>query len=65
MDLLLTLKSQEAKWLERPFKEEEIWKVINSMASDKALGPYGFYVAFFQTCWDVIKTEVTGEFHEF
>jgi hypothetical protein len=35
------------------------------MNNDKVPGPYGFSVAFFQTCWEVIKTGSMGVFHDF
>jgi hypothetical protein len=39
----------EASWLERAF-EEEVRKVVFAMNGDKALGPDGFTMAFFQAC---------------
>jgi hypothetical protein len=39
----------EACWLERAF-EEEVRKVVLTMNGDKASGPNGFSMAFFQAC---------------
>jgi hypothetical protein len=53
--------------LEEPFEEREVWEVIKGMDGDKAPGPDGFSMAFFQECWSVIKgdfTVVFAEFHE-
>jgi hypothetical protein len=40
---------EEATWLEHPFEEREVSEVVKGMTSDKALGPDGFSMAFFQT----------------
>ncbi|KAG7967737.1 hypothetical protein I3843_08G114300 [Carya illinoinensis] len=52
-------------WLERPFEEEEVHQVIKKMNKDKAPGPDGFTMAFFQFCWEVVREEVMLVFHEF
>ena len=44
----------EASWLERKFEEEEVRKVGLAMEGDKAPGPDGFSIAFFQVCWEVV-----------
>lgn len=44
--------------LEAPFSEEEVWKTICSLPSDKAPGPDGFTGNFYKACWSVIKVEV-------
>jgi len=35
------------------------------MNRDKASGPDGFSLTFFQDCWDVIKTDIMGVFQDF
>jgi hypothetical protein len=40
----------EASWLERAFEEEDVRKVVSAKKGDKALGPEGFSMAFFQAC---------------
>jgi hypothetical protein len=57
--------NREAIWVERPFVEREVFKVVKDLNGDKALGPYGFSMAFFQSCWDVIKEDVMKVFLEF
>jgi len=39
--------------------------VVKGMNSDKVLGPDSFYMAFFQACWNVIKVDIMGVFHNF
>jgi hypothetical protein len=55
----------EAIWLKRVFEEEEIRKVVSAMNGDKASGPNGFSMAFFQTCRDVLKVDIMKVFCEF
>ena len=56
---------EDASWLNRPFEEEEVFGVINDFNGDKAPGPNGFSMAFFQSCWHVLKTEIMAVFHNF
>ena len=54
--------------LERKFEKEEILHVIQKANGDKAPGPDGFTMAFFQQCWRVVEADVLAvfdEFHEF
>ncbi|WVZ85337.1 hypothetical protein U9M48_032277 [Paspalum notatum var. saurae] len=44
--------------LEAPFSEEEVWRTINSLPSDKAPGPDGFIGKFYKSCWQIIKVEI-------
>ncbi|RVX03442.1 hypothetical protein CK203_019816 [Vitis vinifera] len=46
------LNSCEAEVLELPFIEEEIHSAPMEMNGDKAPGPDGFTVTFWQACWD-------------
>jgi hypothetical protein len=39
--------------------------VVNGMNSEKVPGPDSFIMAFFQVCWDMIKADVMGVFHDF
>jgi hypothetical protein len=59
------LSNSEALSLEEPFEEREVWEVIKSMDGDKAPGPDGFSMAFFQKCWEVIKGDVMAVFSDF
>uniref|UniRef100_A0A2N9H333 Reverse transcriptase domain-containing protein n=1 Tax=Fagus sylvatica TaxID=28930 RepID=A0A2N9H333_FAGSY len=61
------ISDEDAVWLERPFDEEEIVGVVQGFNGDKAPGPDGFSLAFFQHCWSVVRDEVLAvcqEFHE-
>ena len=59
------ISGEEAEWLERPFDVDEVIDVVRSLNGDKALGPDGFSLAFYQSCWDVIKDDVISMFNEF
>lgn len=39
--------------------------MIRRMDKDKALGPNGFSMAFFQACWDIAGEDIMEFFHEF
>ncbi|XP_062170551.1 uncharacterized protein LOC133876290 [Alnus glutinosa] len=60
-----TLDASEASSLELPFKEMEVLEVVKRLNRDKARGPDGFTLAFFQDCWDVIKSDLMGVFQDF
>ena len=62
---LQSLNLSEAKALEAPFTMEEIFSALMEMNGDKAPGPDGFIVAFWQACWDFVKEEVVELFKEF
>ena len=59
------LNSCEAEVLELPFIEEEIHSAPMEMNGDKAPGPDGFTVTFWQACWDFVKEEIVDLFKEF
>ncbi|RVW49857.1 LINE-1 reverse transcriptase-like [Vitis vinifera] len=46
------ISQEEAEMLERPFTEEEIQGALMEMNGDKAPGPDGFTLAFWQSCWE-------------
>lgn len=50
--------------LGRSFKETEVPVVMRKMAKDKVLGPGGFFVGFFQFCWDVVNEDLIKVFEE-
>ena len=60
-----SISVEDASWLDRPFEEEEVFGVINDFNGDKALGPDGFSMAFFQSCRGVLKTKIMVVFHNF
>ena len=41
----------ESVWLEQKFERKEILQVVSELEGDKALGPDGFTIAFYQHCW--------------
>jgi hypothetical protein len=54
--------------LEKPFDREEVVQVLQNLQGDKAPGPDGFTMAFFQKCWKVVEMDVMaflGEVYEF
>jgi hypothetical protein len=59
------LSVDEAASLEDPFEEREVREVINSMDRDKAPGPDGFSLAFYQDCWEVVKGDFMAVFADF
>ncbi|RVW39007.1 Exocyst complex component SEC8 [Vitis vinifera] len=59
------LNFQEAENLEVPFSEEEIHSALLELNGDKATGPDGFTVAFWQACWDFVKEKILELFKEF
>jgi hypothetical protein len=54
-----------ASWLKRAYKEEEVRKVVSTMIGDKAPGPDGFSMAFFQPCWNVLSLDIMEVFNDF
>ena len=59
------INQQEAENLEIHFSEAEIHSALMEMNGDKAPGPDGFTVAFWQSCWDFTKEEIMEMFKEF
>lgn len=49
------LKEQLAVWLETKFEKEEVKKAIDQCCLDKAPGPGGFSLAFFQLTGRLLK----------
>jgi hypothetical protein len=60
-----SIDEEEKAWLEREFEEMEVWEVVKGMEGDKAPGPDGFTMAFFQSCWTVVKNDIMAVFSEF
>jgi hypothetical protein len=51
---------RDLSMLEAPFTQEKIKDTVDSMSSDKAPGLDGFTGAFFKTCWEIIKGDITA-----
>ncbi|RVW50807.1 Transposon TX1 uncharacterized 149 kDa protein [Vitis vinifera] len=63
--LLKQISPSEADGIEIPFSETEIYAALMGMNGDKALGPDGFTVAFWQSSWEIVKEDILGLFKEF
>jgi hypothetical protein len=48
-----------------PFSEDEVKAALEDMPADKAPGPDGFSIAFFQSCWDVVKNDLMAVINAF
>ena len=59
------ISDDKAGWLVRPFDDVEVFGVVKDFEGDKAPGPDGFPMAFFQACWDVIKLDLMEIFQVF
>ena len=59
------LDNKDVNWLERSFEEVEVLEALKDLNGNKAPGLDGFSIAFFQSCWDVVKANVMGTFHSF
>ena len=51
--------------LEVSFTEDEVFGVLLGCNGDKALGPDGFSMAFWQFVWDFVNDDVISFFREF
>jgi len=60
-----SISKDDACDLLREFSEEEVWRAINELGKEKAPGPDGFNIAFFQHYWSIVKKDVMGLFSEF
>jgi hypothetical protein len=54
----LGVPSFELAQLDAPFSEDEVWRTIKCLPSDKAPGPDGFTGRFYKSCWPIIKSEI-------
>ncbi|RVW48943.1 Transposon TX1 uncharacterized 149 kDa protein [Vitis vinifera] len=59
------LEGEAAALLEAPFSEEEVFGALSDLNGDKAPGPDGFTMAFWQFSWSFLKEEVMGFFKDF
>ena len=60
-----TIDESDVVCLDRAFTEEEVFEAVKHMNGDKAPGPDGFSLAFFQACWGILKTDLMQVFHQF
>ena len=59
------LNEKEALSLEVPFTIEEVFVALRDMNAEKALGPDGLLVTFWQSSWAFVKEHVMRMFGEF
>jgi hypothetical protein len=59
------LTEEDALWLECPFDEEEVAGVVSGFNGDKAPGLDGFFMGFFQCCWDILHPDVMAVLNYF
>ena len=56
---------EENDMLPQPFSEEEIRFALFSMEKNKAAGPDKIPIEFYQSCWDIIKSDIIELFDDF
>jgi hypothetical protein len=54
----LGIEAKDLHDLEVLFSEEEVWRVVQELPSDRAPGPDGFTGLFYQKAWGIIKRGV-------
>jgi hypothetical protein len=59
------LNVDEAASSEEPFEEREVREVIKGMDRDKGPDPNGFFMAFYQDCWEMVKGDFMVVFADF
>jgi hypothetical protein len=59
------LSRDENSILIAKFSEKEVLEAIEQMEKNKAIGPDGFPVEFFQKFWDLIKGDLMSMFKSF
>jgi hypothetical protein len=59
------LDEADRESLNNPFTKEEIHQVIDQMERNKAAGPNGIPVEFYQHCWCIVKSDIMRMFNDF
>jgi hypothetical protein len=52
------LNDADRRELDLPFSDEVVKDVIDQMEKNKAAGPDGFPIEFYQSCWEIIKDDL-------
>ena len=60
-----SISAEERNNLERVFEEEKVLAGIKMCAAEKARGPDGYIMTFYQAFWETIKEELMQTFHRF
>jgi hypothetical protein len=58
------IQSHDLQELELMFSEEEVWKVIQELPSDRVPGPDGFIGIFYHKAWGIIKWDIMAALHK-
>jgi len=64
--LRFLVQQKLALLISNPISEEELYAIVNTMATNKAPGPDGISIEFYQRYWQTIKqdfTEMINEIH--
>jgi hypothetical protein len=56
---------QQLHYLNLPFSEQEVERVIKALPKQKAPRPDGFIGTFFRTCWNIIKVDCIAALQQF
>ncbi|RVX16273.1 hypothetical protein CK203_014499 [Vitis vinifera] len=56
------LEEEDVEGLEKPFSEEEVFGALLGFCGEKAPGPDGFSMAFWQFSWDFVKEKDLKDF---
>jgi hypothetical protein len=65
VDDIEQVSQEENESLVRPFMVQEVQEAIFQMEHNKASGPDGFPIEFYQACWEIIKNDLMALFQEF
>jgi len=65
MNIQIRILEGDNIMLQSQFTEDEIKDCVMACAGDKAPGPDGYTMAFFITCWEVVKKEVVAAVQNF
>ena len=60
-----SINEDDASKMENPFTVEEVFIALSNLNGDKALGPDGFTMAFWQFSWDIVKEYIMKLFKDF
>ncbi|KAK1276479.1 hypothetical protein QJS04_geneDACA020812 [Acorus gramineus] len=52
------IHQEDRVFLDRPFSEEEIFKVVKATKGEKSPGPDGFGLIFYKRFWDIVKEDI-------
>ena len=64
-DEVTSLSPEDNELLCKPFSEGEIKEALFQMEKNKAAGPDGIPIEFFQTCWEIVKKDIIEMFDDF